>query len=228
MRQGSQLETFLAVNDLDDVLNAVRRIDDLSHDDEARILQVLSDWDKPQAVANLLMYPKLIPLEQRLDFLIKGLQENAIHYFKLAAVVGLQSIEIEDVPENQRQEILRMLVNLIKTYSGVLATRASATLNGWVQSGDGHAIAPLLRHPDSTVQHNILASLIEIVGFDTIVDFLDVIFAAGGYPPETIAATKAKLSQIKEINPENDSAKPFALSPVRFTLYSYIPNFSAS
>lgn len=221
------LEDFLAANDLDDVLAAVKRIEFLSAQDETRILGLLSSWDTPQAIANLLMYPKLIPPDHRLDALSRGLQDDGYPYLKLAAVVGLQSVESLDITESQRLAVLHMLVSLIENHRGVLAARASAALSEWVRPGEGYAIAPLLRHPDSTVQHNILSILIEIVGLATIVDYLDVIFATGGYPPETAAACKARLSQIREINPQNESALPFDASPLSALLYSYLPNFSS-
>jgi len=88
------LASFLATEDLDDLLRAAMELDPPSDHELAVVRSTLHEWRNEQAVANLLFYPHFIPADLRLETVIHGLDEQRQRYYVLAAVVGLQDLDI--------------------------------------------------------------------------------------------------------------------------------------
>ncbi|MHA2069117.1 MAG: hypothetical protein ACXABY_32555, partial [Candidatus Thorarchaeota archaeon] len=80
-----ELRAFLFATDLDDLMSARANLSDMDYEDTEELLRILQKWEDTQAVANILMYPDLMPEGMRLHYILKGLHENRVIYFALAA-----------------------------------------------------------------------------------------------------------------------------------------------
>src|SRR5215216_6035392 len=133
--------------------------------DSEAALSVLEEWTDQQAVAKVLLYPDLLPQPHRLRFLLKALGEMDFPYYTLAAIVGLQSIEQEEIERESgaREEIKERLFALIDhadevmrgwepdaegvhTIDEVIADRASALHWPFVESADAARLVGWLDH----------------------------------------------------------------------------------
>ncbi len=119
-----ELEVFLAAEDLDEVLDAHRKIAILDEDDGTVVRTVLAQWRNPQAVSNLLMHPTLIPEDIRLAMLFHGMYEQKVTYYVLAAVIGFQSIDLGGIKNSDRQHVLSDLLAVMRDTTDILAQRA--------------------------------------------------------------------------------------------------------
>jgi hypothetical protein len=81
----TKLKAFLHCTDLDDLLKAVGRLRKIRKHQQKCILEVLSAWDQPQSIANILFYPGIIPSAERFRCIRKALSEKNQPYYKLAA-----------------------------------------------------------------------------------------------------------------------------------------------
>jgi hypothetical protein len=154
-----ELGAFLAAEDLDEVLNARQKISDLDTDDAAVIRSVLDQWQNPQAVSNLLLHPTVIPLDIRLTSLFRGVGERRVAYYVLAAVVGFQSIDPAKMIAADRTRAVEELLAVIRKTSGVLAQRASISIQRFLGEEDAPRVFALWAHRDDTVWHNLRAWL---------------------------------------------------------------------
>src|SRR5436190_8108267 len=160
----AELQEFLAAEDLDALLAARMAITAIGKSEAAELSQIVANWTNPQAVANLLMYPEVIPAPDRLGAVLKGLNAADGEYAVLAAVVGLPRLGEEDVPEKDRSAIAARLVHLIQTGSGPIATRAAQTLATYVEYADLDELVSCLSHPDEAVRHNVLVAALQALG----------------------------------------------------------------
>ena len=151
-----------------------------SGEDAEAIARVLDEWADEQAVANLLMHPALIGPEQRVDALRRGLAEHGRPYLALAATVGLQRLDSDEMDEADRAAFAERLMGIMARESREpLATRASVTLHGLLRVDQAARATRLLDHPDKTVRHNVLVALIAVVGPEDIGRFVDVAASHG-------------------------------------------------
>lgn len=217
-----ELEKFLATEDLDALLRAQDKLSVLDKQDNATIRTLLQQWDRPQAIANLLFHPMLIPQDIRLPSLLRGLAEQQVDYYVLAAVVGLQSIKPDEITEEERRRISRELLTLIRERMDVVAARASVSVAGFSTEEDAPQMFALLEHSNKTVRHNILVWLIRTFENRGLEPFIAVA-QASELPEEARRSAIEKFSNFlfKLQNP-HDSQKPWT-HPI-FPLYSYIPN----
>lgn len=222
------LEEFLRAEDLDDALSAREELGELDSQDEARIVATLRNWQEPQAVANLLMNPTLIPAAERGKVLLRGLRERRIPYYVLAAVVGLQQLKASDFSRDDAEAIRERLLQLFQEYPGVIAQRASLTLPGFVTARETDQVVELLNHPDPVVRHNILFLLISLVGLDEIRPVIVRAAQSGHLSPEAVDFCSSQFAHISEIAGESPHAKPFRRSDLSLPLLTYIPNLRDS
>jgi hypothetical protein len=171
----------------------------------------------------LLFYPDLLPQPHRLHFLIKALGEMDFPYYALAAIVGLQSIEQDELERQSgiRGEIKDRLFALIDradevmgawepdtegvhTLDEVIADRASALLQDFVEQADAPRLVGWLDHPSECVRNNAFCTLVELVGDDEARHVVDELLASG------------KVSAASQIVPGNIEEP--------FMLWAYIPN----
>jgi hypothetical protein len=162
-RKGTPSDTlarFLAAEDLDDVMKIASELPELSPSDVAVVREVLHDWQPQQAVANLLFHSRLIPPDIRVATILRGLTERDRPYLKLASTAGLQSMECSDIAPSDAAVIRDRLLELIEGDRSIISSRASVSIEGWLDSASAPAVCRLLNHPDETTGHNLLAWLI--------------------------------------------------------------------
>jgi hypothetical protein len=211
-----RLEAFLAAEDLDQLLDAKQDLGSLNAEDTAAVRAILQRWRVPQAVSNLLFHPDLIPEEIRLDTLFRGLAESQVGYYILAAVVGFQGIDPNQISEEERNRVATALWEIIAQTADVRAQRASASIHFFATEPHAPAIFSLLSHSDKTVRHNLRAWL-----FDTFRDRGVEAFAAAarasGISEELRQQVVAEFAEFMTNPPEGFK------SPL-FRLWAYIPN----
>src|SRR5262245_48765771 len=152
-----QLRAFLTTEDLDDLLNARQAIKALDAADTAAVRSVLEQWHPPQAVANLLIHPDLVPEDVRLAALFRGLDDQKTPYLGLAAIVGLGGEE--KLSAEDRKRVAARLLTVIRVTGDVRAERASVTLMSHAREADAPQLIALLGHSNKTVRHNLWAWL---------------------------------------------------------------------
>ncbi len=219
-----ELEKFLTMQDLDDIFVARRSLKPLDSTDIDTVIAILSQWNTPQAIANLLFYPNTIPATVRSQSILKGLHENDCIYYRLAAIVGLQSLNASDFTAIEVEQIRDRLISLIASDRGIISARASVSIASYLQANDIDLIIPLLNHLDNLVKHNILVTLIEIVGVDRIRDLIDSAAQAKKISEEAVTFCQAKFSQVLELSNNSVTGVPFESSNLSLPMLSHIPN----
>ncbi len=160
IRISRDLKAFLKEEDLNDLTKIGSNIKQLNRKDIKKIRSTLQKWNSPQAVSNLLFHPSLIPGDIRASCILKGLREKKNSYYILATVVGLQGINSTEFLEEERDDIKKSLIFILKTSGGVISARASISISDYISSEDAFTMFKLLDHPDDTTKHNILCWLI--------------------------------------------------------------------
>ncbi|GAB3807502.1 hypothetical protein GCM10028819_44490 [Spirosoma humi] len=175
------LEQFLRADDLDETALLAQQLSELTSTDRAAITSLLEQWEDPQAIANLLMHPQLIPSTLRRDILLKGLHQLLDSYNVLAALVGLQRVQAE-LSEDDRQRVVTRIEKIIQHSPDPLAIQASVALFRLSRPQDNMTLVGLLANPDPTIRHNILATLVNQCRLDSQL-VLDQAFAKGSLSP---------------------------------------------
>ena len=171
----ANLALFLQTEELDDAQQLAEGAAPRKESDRHTVTQILECWDDPQAVANLLMHPELIPAEARGAALLRGLHEP-LTYATLAAVVGLQD-QLEIWSDTERAGIAKRLQAIIFEARPVIADRASVTLLAYAGVADVNELIFLLGYPGETVQHNALLALVRLLGVDNARDRIEAALA---------------------------------------------------
>jgi hypothetical protein len=224
------LKAFLVTSDLDDLSEARAKLSTLDLDNQAEITRVLQEWTDTQAIANLLMYPDVIPEAERINYLFAGLRENHSKYLVLAAVVGLGQLDIAAFPALIITEVIDRIIAITKCDSGVIAERASIFLAEKLWHFGGQytpQIVELLGHPSEVVQHNTLVALIPMVGLEAIRKIIADTVQQGRLSESGQLAAEQKLSMVSGFSKDNivDSTQ-FDLDLLSAPLLAYIPNFN--
>ncbi len=211
-----ELKEFLAADDLDDAFRARQRIGALGAEDVAAVRSVLERWQDSQAVANLLMHPSLIPSDLLEASLFRGLAERRVVYHVLAAVVGLQSINPAGMTAESRRRITEALLALMRQTTGILAQRASVSIQQFLDEDHAPQIFDLRAHPEETVWHNLRAWLYRT-------------FQARGDESFAAAARHSGLAEEAQRRLVEDfgewlTAPPKGFDNTLFPLLGYIPN----
>lgn len=184
------VSTILAAADLDELYRAVRGLGRLSATDVEAIRAVLERWDDTQALANLLMYPKLVPVDLRAASLLRGLRDGERPYLALAAAVGLARLDAGWVSQAERTALRDQLLAAVAAGPDLVAVRAAIALAGFIDAADLPRVLPCLGHPDDRVCHNLLVALAEHVPPDA----LDAAIArARDVPPGRVELLRARL-----------------------------------
>lgn len=156
------LQAFLEAGALDELSQLAADLPPLNAADRAAVTALLEKWDAPQAIANLLMYPHLIPEEIRKDALLRGLNEP-MTYNTLAAVVGLQSA-VDGWAESERAALVQRLVVITFSARSLIANRASLTLLNYIHREEADKLIFFLGAPEDVVRHNALLGLVRLFG----------------------------------------------------------------
>jgi hypothetical protein len=213
-----ELKAFLSAEDLDEALRARHAIHALEEDDQWTVEEILFGETPPQAVANLLLHPSLIPSHVRIDILRKNLRDPSRPYFALAASVGVQEIDPRRLLEADRAGLVKDLWAALHRDPRV-SGRALISLLGFLRPRDAETVAELLDHDDSSVRHNALAWLIRHLGSDDLAEwraFANEI----GLAEETLGAT---LERLEEYNGKKNHG---GHSNLNLFVAPYIPSLS--
>ncbi|MFO0127500.1 MAG: hypothetical protein ACK54J_09805, partial [Pseudanabaena sp.] len=127
------LDNFLRSEDLDKTCQLRDNVNKLDEIDIQLILSILYANQDIQAISNLLMHPSLIPQSDRINCLIKQLQKNLPSYLTLSAIVGIQSLNLNEMAEDNRFVILRQIIYHIGMNHPTISQRASVVLEGLLQ-----------------------------------------------------------------------------------------------
>ena len=209
------LKRFVAADDLDDLLKAASELRGLGPDDAAVVRRIVENWRPQQAVANLLFHACLIPADVRVAAILRAMNDCDQPYLKLAATVGLASVEPREVAPGDAAIIRGLLLELIEADDSILSSRASVSIDSWLDASSSPAVCQLLNHANETVRHNLLAWLIRHVNPVELRSLLE----ASELPPESL----------RSANRDVDEYRACLEAGVRFTLassylFSYISN----
>lgn len=180
------LAALLAEPELDRLADLADDAEAAAVADSAVIIGVLDDWANEQAIANLLMYPQLIPAPRRAASLLRGLRDQR-SYLRLAAAVGLGRTAAVDLPGLDAADALSALLGLIERDADVTASRAALGVAAVLHpSGAAAVLDVLVRHPAQSVRRNLEVALLDVLdtsGLRAVVD--------GSAAPETARAVLA-------------------------------------
>lgn len=179
---GEPLRGFLVAEDLNALSASRARLGEPSASDHTSIRRLLADGEDQRAVENLLLYPSLIPADIRFDTVLAGLGQSPSSYAALAAVVGLDEMDVESVAEADRRKLLARLLELIDDGPPVVARRASVAILPLLSTADVAPVVRTLERADDVVAHNLLYALCERVEPDVI---QSVLVQTGGITDDT-------------------------------------------
>jgi hypothetical protein len=211
------LARLLAAEDLDDLVKLASALPEVSADDAAVVRKLIQDWRPQQAVANLLIHARLLPPDIRVATILKALVQRDRPYLILASVVGLQSIKHADVMSADAALIADQLLQLIGSDQSIISSRASVSIENWLDGAHAPAVSKLLNHPNDTVGHNLLAWLIRHVEAADLGSLLE----ASGLTPEKLGSAIADVDEYAKCR---DAGVSFTRASVSF--FGYIPNLS--
>ena len=214
----SAVRRFLEATDLDELASARAAIGDaeVDVDDQLEIEAVVNDWDDTQAVANLLMYPQLLPAADRVSLLRRGLDDDRT-YLRLAATVGLGELDLAEFADETRHELVQSLLDLIVEDSGCVADRASFAVVWLLRPTDAPEVAECLGHPSKTVRHNLTHGLLTVLDTAGLAALLD---EPGFVPPaaQQVALQRLAVDGIDLDQPAVEQQRPLILA--------YLPNLT--
>lgn len=210
---------LLTVTDLDELHTVAEALAGTARtgDDEAAVVGVVAAWTDEQALANLLMYPTLIPADFRAAAIERALATGEHSYLCLAAVVGIERLDRAQLTDEVRVRLIQRLLDLIASDDGIVADRASISIGTLLSSGDAPDLVELLLHPSAPVRHNLVHALFGLTGAAGIAALLD---GAGFVQPETRTEVRAQLATdgVDLDNPSEEQLPPRVLS--------YVPNYT--
>ena len=168
------------------------------------------------------MYPSLIAKRLRFGALSSALDEGGASYLALSAVVGLQSLDAGTLSASQRAHIVSALTSLITTGCETLAARAAAAIGRYLRADEAPALVGSLDRPEPLVRQNVLAALIEVLGPETVFEFMAEVGPLTDDGREFVAR---QLCADHGFNPDGtvDPAK-LLLSGVGTPLLAHLPN----
>lgn len=138
----SWLEEFLWENELDNLL-IKQTCADFTEAQEERVRSVLDARTPRQARYNLLMHPRMIPAEIRVQALVAPFEEKAPDpWMVLAATVGLQGAYVS---HREWPSVLRILLGRLGTAEDTIANRILITIAGHARAADVPAILDVAR-----------------------------------------------------------------------------------
>lgn len=156
-----ELGMFLSAVDLDVLLEVAEQITEVDTEGAAALIGIVTSWTDTQAVANLLMYPGLLPPGYRIPALLRGLATDFRHYVTLAAVVGLRRFRM---PDEYRRAVGHRLIDLVAFDSEPISSLASATLAPFVYDVDVGRLLASFDAFGETARHNVLVAMIDEFG----------------------------------------------------------------
>lgn len=198
------LDAFLVSTTLDETQALYDQIiEPLDAADTEAVCALIEAWTRPQAIANLLMFPSLLPPAVQFVALWRGLHEPTQLYYGIAASVGLGKLRTNAFQEEQAARIGQRLLELMAESIPLRAERASAALQPYLQSTDIPRLLPFLSYPNRVLRHNALAALLRLIEYAEVQDFFD---AQLHTKQLTMASYLWVKDQLATIDPATDDA----------------------
>lgn len=204
----SSITEFLAADDLDLLVEARRQIEEISSQDAAEIAHIIESWSDHQALANLLMYPEILPERIRPGALLRALSGgdgssgdessgDGTGYLVLAAVLGVQRLSEQDaIADDVRPDIAEQLMRLLGSPIPIVAARSSIAVEEHIDIiGLGEVLATL-NMADDHVFHNVLAVSMRHSGREAVVDTLRELAESGHLD---VAVAERAVSQVEQM-----------------------------
>lgn len=161
----SSLGLFLNQDDLDEANRLSKKIDyaqleDYEKDMVRNILEY--NWDSQhQMVSNLLHFPRIMPEDKRVKWILKGLKEEKQSYYVLAAATGVAGLKLQG---KDSEEIVELLKNISTSQNGMVALRAFMSLADYLKHPkDTPFVMKFMKKSKSNLRYNSLDWLIENV-----------------------------------------------------------------
>ena len=217
---GQLIQDFLAATDLDELAEAYDHIEqsgDPRPDVEPLVSGLLTSWHESQALANLLMYPLVIPPEWRVASIERALTDTAHAYLRLAAVVGISQLDPVDLPDTVRHRLTQTLLDVIASDASVIGERASISVIGLLMTTDAPEVVEVLLHPSQLVRQNLTQALFRLTGPSGVQALLD---EPGFVEPATQLRVRRQLEDdgVDLTASMDDQRRPLILS--------YLPNYA--
>jgi hypothetical protein len=194
----SKLESFLRATDLDDLLRARSQISAVSKEDAAVLNEIIVSWEDRQAIANMLMYPELIPAANRNDALLRALHSDPSDYELLASILGVQQLgDMTGIPAEINQEVAECLLGALCSVEPT-AMRASVALAALLDDIGIERLFKTLPRVDEAVRHNLLVMTFEHFGEGAVTRALRSLDESGRIDNEARDACLSEISRLHE------------------------------
>jgi len=214
----TKIDEFFKAQDLDDLLSIRREIQEVTEEDARKIVDVLDKWEDEQAVYNLLIHSSLIPEGHRIAAVDRALFSREQPYFVLAVVVGLPGPGAEKTPDSYHEKWLTRLLELVKTEEGVLGSRTSVTIAGWLEERNYKRYLEVYPASNETASKNIISFALSKFGDLPRQEFNDLL-------EEYQLDASIRDQFLGEYDQYHAEIKEKGSSHRRWPLYSYIPNY---
>jgi hypothetical protein len=219
------LERFLDASDLVELVAARSAITGIDGADALVLHTIVAQWRDEQAVANLLMYPELLPDDDRTPALAEGLSGVHGDYAVLAAAVGLAGwVAADDAAPAIAERLLGIVAdNAVPT---PIAVRAAVALGAYAEHIAPTDLVAGLAHADAAVRRNVLAAV--LTGWGA-VEALDAVAAAAvvGIVPQDIADDVRRAVVLAGVAHLDAPLAPDAAPDITAPVLTEIPDLTA-
>lgn len=222
IQPSEKLKTFLAIDELDDLLTAYYEMGSFSKEDEKYVRLVLRKWKDRQAVANLLHHASMIPGDIQFKYLRKGLLEKREIYYNLSAIVGVQEPEYLDLTGKQKEDIKEILFTFLRGAADVRGSRALQALVSYCTEADTAKIISCATNKDENIRENILRFLVKLHGEENIKEVL--LKHEWIYDDEVEILGNRLAAHYEKINNAPEDKKGFFALTLGMPRITYIPN----
>jgi hypothetical protein len=206
------LSRFLAADDLDELAAAREEITEITRDDAHTLEAIVDAQTDRQALANLLMYPDVIPEHQRAGAMFDALSGDVSDYLTLAAAVGVGHVEFDD---DMRAQVAGRLLDIARNADEPLSILAGRSFGAFADALDLQLCVERLGDFRPSERHNVLAGLLAVHDDIAIRKALSEARAFDLMSPYDTDDVERRL---------DEGADPDSLA--RLTLLTYIPNLS--
>lgn len=218
------LQAFLHARDLDELLDLSNQLGELDETDHEIITSVLYQWQDLQAVANIMLHPRVMPRAQVLRYLIRAFEDRH-HYLSLAAAVGLRGLGAGFFMDWHRAQLVDILVQKLDAQELDIVRQASVTVAEFVNAEKIPKLTRFLNHDDEIVRHNIVIAHRIALGVAATRDLLQDVLNTRPLTAESRAFLEQRLAEATQIAADPNPDRIW-MSNLSGPLLSYIPNYS--
>ncbi len=224
----SDLARFLQATDLDALATYHTALEPLDAIEQEVVIACIVQGINMQAIANLLLYPDVLPDAIRWSTLQRYLNSQRHYpYLTLAAVVGCYHTSPDTLSEAEQAQIAAQLLILLKESKPLIAAWAGVAISLYIPPTGVMTLAECLDYPDTTVRHNVLAALIEVGTPANLLPLLNRVTQTGGLTMETRLFLTQYLNDAKVVRDDStlDVAALYS-SGLAYPLLPRLPSLS--